>query len=700
MTDQLIYSPIGPKSIRLILIVPGFADETINCSLITIHDMDDAPMYDAISYVWGTELSKEPIRCNGQTMEVTKNLIEAMRYLRPLPQWDSVTTWPEKHALHSSHNVWRGFAKNRQEDQEHSSSRQQRLIWIDAICINQKDNAEKADQIKLMDKIYANANTVKIWLGKVNDTNSTARPSHPMMIQQPGGILQPQGLGLPVGDFMPFRMQPGLHIGQYGQMPVILTFIAQALRNVRAGDNYSTESRSAIDTVYRNRVHGFPSATSEDWEDLRSFFNNPWFLRIWVVQEIVLARRAIAILGDWEVEWRALGEAATWFQTHGFALPTTIKFAGKLGDLLPVSKVAAMWQMHATPGKRRPLLQVLRDLRGRKTTLEVDKIYAAYSLAEETSNTSQLHPLIEPTYEKPYGEVYRNVVRYLVVEHGDLSALSHAGGIQGVKTSAWPSWVPDWSLEKASVELVSDSEEDSPYEADGNMHLTIGDSIDPTCLSMKGFRVTDGVIQAYGDKLVSYGFRHTTYKEEHDFVRSAWSLIARWVDRGSGQENDRLKTSQPDNMSRTFVSTLTAGLSDKKESIWEDPDFLEDAAQWLLRQFSGRIPVSGISVKWRWPGTIWRTSDSGRFHEAFTRACLHRRFFITTGKLMGIGPETMENGDIVVILFGGKVPYVVRQLNQARYLFIGECYIPGLMAGEAVGLWKANGRKTELFNLV
>ncbi|KAI1380401.1 heterokaryon incompatibility protein-domain-containing protein [Hypoxylon crocopeplum] len=686
MTDDPVYGALGPNSIRLLSIVPGFASETINCSLTVIHDMDQAPTYDAISYVWGNERSEEPITCNGQRMQVTKNLIEAMRYLRPLPQWDSVTTWSKKHALHSSRNVWGGFATNRHEEEEHSSSRQESPIWIDAICINQEDNAEKAAQVKLMDRIYTNADTVKIWLGEVNDTYSTHSSYRRLQQQRLGAI------GL-------LRRQHAIHLGEYGKMPVILAFIAQALRNVHAGDNYATKSRSATDAVYRNHVHGFPGSSSEDWKDLREFFDNLWFLRIWVVQEVVLAQRAIAILGDWEVEWTALGQAATWFESHGFALPPIVKFDGEMGDLLPVSRIAAMWQMHATPGKRRPLLQILRDLRGRKATLKVDKIYAAYSLAEETRNTSRLHPLIEPTYDKPFGEVYQNVVRFLVIEHGDLSVLSHAGGIQGLKTSAWPSWVPDWSVEKASVELASDNQGHIPYDASGNRCLTLGGSTDPDCFPIEGIRVPGGIIRAYGDKLLSYGFRHTTYKEEDDFVRSAWSLIAHLASRNNSSENES-ETYRPKNIPRTFVSTLTAGLSDTKRPLNEDSDFLDDAVRWLQRQFGGRIPVSGISPKRGWPGSIWNSSDSGRFHEAFTRVCLHRRFFVTSGNLMGIGPETMEKGDMVAILFGGRVPYVVRKLSNTKYSFIGECYVPGLMAGEAVEEWKKSGRKAEIFNLV
>ncbi|KAI0113171.1 heterokaryon incompatibility protein-domain-containing protein [Daldinia grandis] len=685
MANQQIYQPLPAGSIRLLSIVPGFASEAINCSLVIVADVEQAPTFDAISYVWGTELSEEPIMCNGQRMTVTKNLIEAMRYLRPLPRWDSVITWPENHPLHSSRNVWREFASNRQEERGNSDFQQERPIWIDALCINQKDNAEKSLHVKSIDRVYTNAHTVKIWLGKL--------PNTPYTTNRPPPELQLL-TGVPA-----FLTQRSKSVSQRGKMPVILTMIAQALRNVQAGEIYPTASKSAADAVYRNLVHGFPNASAEDWQYLREFFDNLWFQRVWIVQEVVLAPRAIAILGDWEVQWTALGQAATWFQTHGFALPTNVEFKGELGDLLPISEVAAMWHMHMTPGKRRPLLQMLRDLRGRKSTLKEDKIYATYSLAEETADTDRLDPLIEPVYGNSINEVYQNVIRFLLIEHGELSALSHAGGIQGLKTTAWPSWVPDWSQPKACIELVSHNQDNPPYNANSNEHLTIGDSTDPGCLSVKGIRVPLGEIRAYGDKLVSYGFRYKTYKEERDFVGAAWSLIAHWADKVNNLE-ERPDMYRPKNILHTFVSTLTAGLSDTKRPINEDPDFLDDAAQWLLHQFGKRIPVSGIGQKWKWPDTLWKSSGSIRFHEAFTRICLHRRFFVTVGNLMGIGPETIERDDMVVILFGGKVPYAIRELGEGKYSFIGECYVPGLMAGEAIEQWKKGESQAEFFNLV
>ncbi|KAK6443981.1 hypothetical protein FP744_10000229 [Trichoderma asperellum] len=97
----------------------------------------DAPLpYEAISYTWSGQALDRPVYANGKKYLVTRNAEDVMRRLRP-------------------------------NKPEHS-----RNLWIDAICINQKDDREKAVEVQLMFEIYANAKCVNIWLGQ--GTESTA----------------------------------------------------------------------------------------------------------------------------------------------------------------------------------------------------------------------------------------------------------------------------------------------------------------------------------------------------------------------------------------------------------------------------------------------------------------------------------------------------------------------------------------------
>ncbi|KAF2269172.1 heterokaryon incompatibility, partial [Lojkania enalia] len=95
--------------------------------------------YEALSYTWGGQGLTEPIFCNGKSLLITKNLHSALLKLRL-----------------------------RQES---------RLLWVDAICINQLDLNEKNKQIPLMMDIYKLAARVIVWLGSEADDSSLALTS-------------------------------------------------------------------------------------------------------------------------------------------------------------------------------------------------------------------------------------------------------------------------------------------------------------------------------------------------------------------------------------------------------------------------------------------------------------------------------------------------------------------------------------------
>ncbi|KAF8859326.1 heterokaryon incompatibility, partial [Acephala macrosclerotiorum] len=84
--------------------------------------------YEALSYVWGESDPPCWILCNGQRKSVTPNLGAALRRLRYKEKW--------------------------------------RLVWIDAICVNQEDLDERSQQVMLMRNIYSPARRVIVWLGE------------------------------------------------------------------------------------------------------------------------------------------------------------------------------------------------------------------------------------------------------------------------------------------------------------------------------------------------------------------------------------------------------------------------------------------------------------------------------------------------------------------------------------------------------
>jgi hypothetical protein len=81
-----------------------------------------------------------------------------------------------------------------------------------------------------------------------------------------------------------------------------------------------------------------------------------------------------------------------------------------------------------------------------------------------------------------------------------------------------------------------------------------------------------------------------------------------------------------------------------------------------------------------------------RYSVACIKCLSLMRFFITEAGRMGIGPTSMQPGDRVVVLKGGRVPFLLRPQgnrpgwteSRRVYSFLGPVYVDGCMDGEAV----------------
>jgi len=113
--------PLAPDYIRLLHIEKGEDPAPIRCKLSQV-SVKSPPAYEALSYVWGDPEEKCMITWNNEQVPVTRNLYTALPFLRL-------------------------------RDGE-------RVMWIDAVCINQNDEQERSQQVRIMGKIYKQASQV------------------------------------------------------------------------------------------------------------------------------------------------------------------------------------------------------------------------------------------------------------------------------------------------------------------------------------------------------------------------------------------------------------------------------------------------------------------------------------------------------------------------------------------------------------
>ena len=180
---------------------------------------DDTKCYTALSYTWGKALPKElqkTIIVNGHRLCVRDNLF--------------------------------GFLEAQRE------SARLDYLWIDAICINQNDLAEKSHQVALMSKIFKSAKKVYVWLGKGHTEIDAACKTLSMNSYRPRLRMTSWGL----------------------------------VRNTETNIHHHTpEDQLVLE------------------KGMRAILQLPYWSRIWVVQEILLAQKVALLYGQHDVEWSA-----------------------------------------------------------------------------------------------------------------------------------------------------------------------------------------------------------------------------------------------------------------------------------------------------------------------------------------------------------------------------------------------------------
>ncbi|KAL8905664.1 MAG: hypothetical protein Q9207_002478 [Kuettlingeria erythrocarpa] len=216
------------------------------------------PSYEALSYAWGSAQDKVPIQI--RTAEGIKGTLS-----------ESIRRLSKRYRL-STHQVdWRysslEVTRNLAVALEHLRyDHKPRALWVDAICINQQDLQERSAQVQLMGDIYRSANQTIVWLGPDEDNSSLALE-----------ILDDLGSKIRY-DYYTYTYPP-----------------------VGKSEN--------DDTLANNKKH-LPWDQME-WASIRRLLQRPWFERLWIWQEVMLAHHVVVVCG-FNCGPQSLGENPLW----------------------------------------------------------------------------------------------------------------------------------------------------------------------------------------------------------------------------------------------------------------------------------------------------------------------------------------------------------------------------------------------------
>jgi hypothetical protein len=511
------------------------------------------PDYEALSYVWGspddlvsvfvyednTALFKPLEERVMFPMKVRQNLADALRHLR----------------LVDTH----------------------RTLWVDAICINQRNMAERSREVTRMGMIYRQARRVIAWLGM-------STPSS-------------------------------------GQAFAALSKLADLVEISDDGWVFcSTNNKSD----WRPRLDN-PPLDDETWVKIVALFDLPYFNRLWVVQELRLASQHSLI--------QCGGDTLTLFELR--RATEALCEAKHVPVLVGIraNGLAFFTRRHTT------LISLVAESRIRQCFDMRDKIYGLLSLVPP-----QLAARIEPDYSMSYQAVYKGFcLSYMhITERLDLLPLC-APQKSDETGATFASWILDLS------------------------------SVPPGA-------VLQGVIQAAATNSRSEYIYVPPHRLDVTGIRHA-----RVATRGApippdiAQAAELLETHRPSGWSNKLYPTDESMLDAWIRLLQID----------LLRDRITKAPQLPLlkDLKTRWADAVAqdRTPWEASLISSFAIRVLHGASFMELDNgYLGFGPPTVQPGDILVVLLGCFAPMVLRPLGNGDYTVIGQCYVQGLMNGEAL----------------
>ncbi|KAL8364579.1 hypothetical protein RB595_003730 [Gaeumannomyces hyphopodioides] len=360
-----LYKDLPKDSVRLLRLLPHQDENSpIKCQLITCPILGSGRThpYEALSYVWGSEENTLSIYIDGVEHFVRANLHHALSHLR---------------------NCF-----------------MERILWIDAICINQNDNKEKGQQVQSMAKIYARANRVIVWL--VDPPNN--------------------------GD----QSDNGDQAGGGGR----------ALEAIRAAAAAAAAEKQRVDSQLDERER----------RAILGLLGRKWFQRIWVLQEVAAARHVLIKYGSTEIDGYAfcvgLGVLGPFYKTH----PNLQALIPPIAHLI---KDAVFRRRHdrddtSRPARFslniRPLGELVDMYHTRKATVPLDKVYALLGMSSDDPAAK-----IEANYTSSWEDLLRKLVHFSLSSQVSVSTwdgeevavIEAKGYVLGEVSSAGKDTTPD-----------------------------------------------------------------------------------------------------------------------------------------------------------------------------------------------------------------------------------------------------------------
>jgi len=528
----------------------------------------------------------------------------------------------------------------------------QNKFWIDGVCINQGDDEERARQISIMAQIYKLASYVIAWLG---DADPITERGFYQAKELAGGNTLP-----------PFGSNSSVHVGHTG------------------------------------------------WQASTKLFQRTYWNRAWIIQELVLAKKAIVRCGRYSADFRMLAmasqqlSAGTWggifhrrgvwqhdevarllttpAQNEQYCIPTALE-----------ATRAALKEEHWT----NILLYSLIRSRNFESKFPEDKVYSLLGLIQDSVNTDEM-PLLRPNYKDGPAKAYLNLALQLLRDSNDLLLLTCVEGRPFQPLSnivSLPSWVPDWSCRRPLGLRVTGYKRysaDACFDVSG-IPLSPSEKLQrwPTVVGGTGLNLTLTLRGFEVDRISFVGEAKRRIRQGRPFpkllaileslprqhpITGEDKLEVLWrtlIANTAGQ--DRVAPEQASTLAFGFAKWLQERVhqvTNKSDQEWEDrkrifATFCDTSALWA--KFAG--------------GRDDR--DAAEYASAFSHG-LYLRPFLTENNYLGLGTENLREGDAIYVVPRCMIPLIFRGTTESMAAaghhceLVGGCYLHGFMDGKVL----------------
>lgn len=629
------YDPLTTTDSVRILRLQRDSIRSISGDLQTIRlDSKDHPPFTALSYTWGAPTKSRSIALNGLPFPVLDSLHPVLEAIcRPSGGFDD--------------KAW---------------------YWIDSICIDQTNSDERGAQVQLMGRLFTTAWRTAVWLCPATAETDAA--------------------------------------------------VALMARLSHVRDSAGAQPDKGLALVATGKLSPPP------WAAWAALLGLPWWRRAWTLQEFVMARRLDFHCGPlkrFSLKQFRRAMSTYWGLHHSTVNPT-------LG-------IVADQEFWVTAWNRRRMRQVYDESPGRMNLVALmaytgdsavtdprDRVYSVLGLATEADRMM----VGVPTYRLDIETLYTNFVREFINTWSSLDIICFAELFRLPERGpdSFPSWVPDWRVQIQTYEvplLVSQSarkhignfrpargRSDPPNPA---VYAAAGDTPPRFSISRDGRQITcSGIVLDYID-----GLGPVPGQEEDPSL----GLVQ------STSPANNTKPTQPfqhlDETINSLIRCVTVNRQDRYLCV-ETPIDKFRAELFHLSPLTVQPGNQTLSICYDWFFKWLQASDSLLFrgmpiHDAISRASkpqtqagppidfsspaprdglasrlldttaphqMRKRLVTTAGGMLGMGPRWARKGDIVCVLYGCHVPAVLRRAGVGLFEFVGECYLDGMMNGEAM----------------